>query len=81
MQEKMPINLLISISLTSNEMYKNIVPSQHKDHTLYLKNLGIQICNKFVNMGLRTKISFYEFLVKLKINENIYLLALQCKLC
>jgi hypothetical protein len=32
MQEKMPKNLLISISLTSNEMYKNIVPSQQKDY-------------------------------------------------
>jgi len=77
----LPTNLLISISLTSNEMYNNIFPSKQKDHTLYLKNLGIQIYNKFVNMGLGTKISFYEFLVKLQINENTHLLTLQCTLC
>jgi len=33
-----------------------------------------------VNMGLSTKISFDEFLVKLQIDENTYLSALQCTL-
>ncbi len=64
--------MLISIFLTSNEMYKNIVPSRQKDHTFYFKNLRIQIYNKFVNMSLRTKISFYESLVKLQISEYLF---------
>jgi hypothetical protein len=53
--KKLPTNLLISISLTSNEMYKNIVPSKQKDHTLYFQNLGIQIYNINFNMGLGKK--------------------------
>jgi hypothetical protein len=31
-------------------------------------------------MGLGTKISFHEFLVELKMDENTYLFALQCTL-
>jgi hypothetical protein len=45
---------------------------------MYLHDVGIQIYNKFVKMGLGTKISFDELFVELQIDENIYLFALQC---
>jgi hypothetical protein len=51
-----------------------------KNCILYLHNVGILIYNKLVNMGLSTKVSFHEFFVKLQIDQNTYLLALQCTL-
>jgi len=51
-----------------------------KNYTSYLHDIGIQIYNKLVNMGLGIEISFHEFLLELQIGKNIYLLALQCTL-
>jgi len=51
-----------------------------KNHNFYLHNVGIQIYNKLVNMGLGIKISFHECFVKFQINQNTYLFALQCAL-
>jgi hypothetical protein len=41
---------------------------------------GILIYKKLVNMGWGMEISFHEFLLELQLDENTYLLALQCTL-
>jgi hypothetical protein len=51
-----------------------------KNYTSYLHDIGIQIYNKLVNMGLGTEISFHEFFLELQIGKNTYWLALQCTL-
>jgi hypothetical protein len=51
-----------------------------KNYTSYLHDIGIQIYNKLINMGLGIEISFHEFLLELQIGKNTYLLALQCTL-
>lgn len=62
-KEKMQINLLVSIFQTTNEMLKNIISFKWKNYTSYLHDIGIQIYNKFVNMGVGIEMSFHEFLL------------------
>jgi hypothetical protein len=56
-------------------MYKHIIAFKTKKNRIsYLHDIGIQIYNKLVNMGLSIEISFHECLLKIT-NRLKYLFA------
>jgi hypothetical protein len=77
-KKKKTTNLLIPISKTTNEMYKNIITFKWKDINSNICEITFQNIQKLVDMGLGLEISFHQILLDLHLNQEIYLLALQC---
>jgi len=73
MKKKMSINLSISISKTTNETYKILLLLDEQDCMPNQGEINIQIYKKLINMGLGEDISFEQFLLDLKINEETYI--------
>jgi hypothetical protein len=77
-RKKKKTNLLIPISKTTNEMYKNIIPLNEKDNNSNLHEIAFQNFQKLVDMRLGLKISFHQILLDLHLDEQTYILVLQC---
>jgi hypothetical protein len=59
---------------------KVLLPLNENESAQNLSKITIQIFEKFVGMGFCNENSFDDFLSNLQMNENIYLLALECTL-
>jgi hypothetical protein len=57
---------------------KILSPSNEKDNNSNLCETTFQIFQKLVDMRLGVEISFHQILLDLHLDEQTYLLALQC---